>query len=116
MQKNQACYQPKHIVHSAAQKGLAQVVVYAPWEDRKNIKIKVRPLTACLQITPTGWNSVLPRKQFLRLSRSAIVNFRHLSTLKRASSRTTAALDNGQQIPVTRSSREVGERLRRLPG
>ena len=60
-----------------------------------------------------GFEAQLPTPPFLRVSRSAIVNLRRVKELQSiAPSDYFAILEDGQRIPITRSIREVEERMK----
>ena len=66
-----------------------------------------------LRETMTGLEEQLPAKAFLRVSRSAILNLRRVRELRSATSgENVAILADGQRIPITRSLREIEEKLR----
>lgn len=63
--------------------------------------------------TLSGMEQQLPPEQFQRVSRSAIVNLRQVREIQAvAPGEHVAILHSGQRIPITRSVREVEERLR----
>jgi two-component system LytT family response regulator len=65
--------------------------------------------------TMSGLEARLATADFLRVSRSAIVNMRRVKELSTSSDGDEAAiLANGQRIRVTRSLREIAERLAAL--
>lgn len=66
-----------------------------------------------LRETMSALEAQLPPELFLRLSRSAIVNLRRIKELRAAGGgEHLAYLSTGEKIAVTRSPREVEERLR----
>ena len=69
--------------------------------------------THILRETMSGLESQLPNALFLRVSRSAILNLRRVKELQSiAPGEHVAILQDGQRVPITRSLREVEERLR----
>jgi len=69
--------------------------------------------THILRETMTALEAQLPSDAFLRVSRSAIVNLRKIKELQSISAGDhVAILVNGQRVAMTRSLREVEERLR----
>lgn len=68
-----------------------------------------------LRETMSALEAQLPGDFFLRASRSAILNLRRVKELQAVSSAEhVAILEDGQRIAITRSLREVEERLRRV--
>ncbi len=66
-----------------------------------------------LRETMSALEAQLPPELFLRVSRSALVNLRRIRELRATGgSEHVAVLADGQKVPVTRSAREVEERLR----
>jgi two-component system LytT family response regulator len=58
----------------------------------------------------------LPSQRFLRVSRSAILHLPRVKELQTITSgQHCAILDSGERVSLTRSIREVEERLRELP-
>jgi two-component system LytT family response regulator len=69
--------------------------------------------THILRETMSGIEGQLASTIFLRVSRSAIVNLRRVKELQTlAPGEHVAILHDGQRVPITRSLREVEERLR----
>ena len=69
--------------------------------------------THILRETLSALEAQLPGDAFLRVSRSAIVHLRRVKELQSvAAGEHVAILADGQRLPVTRSIREVEERLR----
>jgi two-component system, LytTR family, response regulator len=69
-----------------------------------------------LRETMSALEKQLPSQRFLRVSRSAILHLprvKELQTVNRG--RHCAILDSGERVSLTRSIREVQERLRELP-
>lgn len=77
------------------------------------VLLHVRKETHILRETMTALEAQLPANTFLRVSRSAIVNLRRIKELQSiAPGDHVAILVDGQRVPMTRSVREVEERLR----
>jgi two-component system LytT family response regulator len=77
------------------------------------VLLHVRAATHILRETMTALETQLPANTFLRVSRSAIVNLRRVKELQTiAPGDHLAILVDGQRVPMTRSVREVEERLR----
>jgi two-component system LytT family response regulator len=71
------------------------------------------PQTHIVRETMSALENQLPPELFLRVSRSAMVNLRRIKELRAAGGgEHVAILSDGQKVPVTRSPREVEERLR----
>ena len=64
--------------------------------------------------TMSGLEAQLPAAIFMRVSRSAILNLRHVKELQASALGDAAILADGQRIHVTRSLREIAKRLSRL--
>jgi len=74
--------------------------------------LHVGPKTHIQRDTMAAMEASLPARAFLRVSRSAIVNLRKVKELRSISAtQNTAILHDGQSIAVTRSLREVEERM-----
>jgi len=68
-----------------------------------------------LRETMSTLESELPAKEFLRVSRSAIVHLNRVKEIQTAAgNHHFAVLVDGQRVPVTRSVRQIGARLRAL--
>jgi two-component system LytT family response regulator len=65
-----------------------------------------------LRETMSALEAQLPPDLFLRVSRSAIVNLRRVKELRTVGGENILLLTHGEKIPVTRSPREVEDRLR----
>ncbi len=66
-----------------------------------------------LRETMSALEAQLPPELFLRVSRSAMINLRRIKELRATGGgEHQAILSNGQKVPVTRSAREVEERVR----
>ena len=77
------------------------------------VLLHVRKETHIVRETMTALETQLPANTFLRVSRSAIVNLRRIKELQTISPGDhVAILVDGQRVPMTRSVREVEERLR----
>jgi two-component system, LytTR family, response regulator len=71
--------------------------------------------THILRETMSTLESQLPPKAFLRVSRSAILNLRRVQELQAvAPGENVCILKDGQRVPMTRTLREVEEKLRFL--
>src|SRR4051812_15078621 len=69
--------------------------------------------THVLRETLVAFEAQLPAKSFVRVSRSAILNLRRVREFQVVTpSEHVAILQDGQRIPITRSIREVEERMR----
>jgi two-component system, LytTR family, response regulator len=69
--------------------------------------------THILRETLANFEAQLPAPPFIRVSRSAILNLRRVREIQAvAAGEHVALLHDGQRIPITRSIREVEERMR----
>jgi two-component system LytT family response regulator len=77
------------------------------------VLLHVRKETHIVRETMTALETQLPASTFLRVSRSAIINLRRVKELQTiAPGDHVAILHDGQRVSMTRSVREVEERLR----
>jgi hypothetical protein len=80
-----------------------------------NAAIRAKYLTAILRETMTTLEAELAGEHFQRVSRSAILNLRRICEIQTiAPGEHIAVLHDGQRIGITRSLREIEERLRHV--
>ena len=95
-------------------------VVFVPAGDIDRVEaagnyviLHVGKITHILRETMAAMEAQLPASDFLRISRSAIINLRRTRELRLlASGEHAAVLNDGTALPITRSVREVENRLR----